>query len=152
MTETKDDYALHQGLGYRLSRLSKHVQNRLETALAPHGITRLRWCVLSGIGLENVTTPSDIADYIGITRQAASRLLVQMRKDGLIDQALTETDGRSRHLSLTPLGQDKLDLCHPIVRENQAHFSDKLSPKQHLLLDELLAALLVGETKPLDRF
>lgn len=145
-------YRLHRRLGFRLSRLSKLMQNRLESRLAEHGITRLKWCVLSGVGLECVATPSDLADHIGITRPAISRLLLQMRKEKLVLQSLDETDGRSRQIDLTELGQEKLRLCRPLVEENERHFMDKLGVRDGDALNRLLGRLLEGETAHLEQF
>ena len=76
------DFQLHQRLGYKVSRLSRIMQSRLERLIAEQGLTRLMWCVLTGIGDEGVSTPSELADYIGITRPATSRLLREMGGQG----------------------------------------------------------------------
>ncbi len=99
-------YALHQRLGYRLRRLSNLMKARLDMNLAPLGVSRLDSCALSGVGLKHICTPSGIADHIGITRQATSLLLLQVRNDGLIEQSFEETDDRSRRLGLTKKGQE----------------------------------------------
>lgn len=145
-----EDYALHERLGYRLSRLSNLMKARLDKKLAQFGLSRLGWCALSGIGLEAICTPSGLADHIGITRQATSRLLLQLRKDGLIEQSFDERDGRSRRLGLTKKGQEVLDRCRPLVDENQKHFEAKLSPQAMATLSEALEVLLAGEEAELD--
>lgn len=145
-----EGYTLHQRLGYRLSRLSNLMKARLDMKLASFGLSRIGWCALSGIGLEHICTPSGIADHIGITRQATSRLLLQMRKDGLIEQSFDEKDGRSRRLGLTKQGQDVLDRCRPLVEENQKHFEAKLSPEVMATLSDALETLLAGEEAELD--
>ncbi len=145
------DYDLHSGLGFRLSRISKLMQTRLEKGLGHHGISRLEWCVISGIGLQDIATPSGLADHIGITRQAISRLLVQMRKSKLIAQSPDQTDGRSRRLTLTELGANKLVLCRTIVDENHDHFASKLSPESLDTLITTLDKLSAGEVTQLDK-
>lgn len=152
LTSVAEGYRLHRRLGYRLSRLSKLMQTRLEARLAEHGLTRLKWCVLSGVGLERIGTPSELAHHIGITRPAASRLLMQMRKDGLISQSLGDGDGRSRHIELTALGQEALKRCLPLVEDNQRHFTAKLGVEERQALDCVLDTLLDGEDTALDRF
>lgn len=152
LTSATDGYHLHQRLGYRLSRLSKLMQTRLEAGLAEHGLTRLKWCILSGVGLEGIATPSELADHIGITRPAASRLLMQMRKNDLIGQSLDDVDGRSRQIELTPLGQETLKRCLPLVEDNQRHFTDKLGVQEIEAFGRVLDRLLEGEEASLDRF
>jgi DNA-binding MarR family transcriptional regulator len=48
-----------------------------------------------------VRTPSELADYIGITRPAASRLLKRMEARGFVTRASGDGDGRSVDLGLT---------------------------------------------------
>ena len=144
-------YSLRDGLGYRLSRLSKLMQARLDQRLAPQGVTRIKWCVLSGVGLEGITTPSGLADHIGITRQAMSRLLLQMIGDGLIDRRLDASDGRARHIALTKLGYARLAVCLPLVLENQRHFAAKLPTAEMAQLSRLIDAMLLGEDTALDK-
>jgi len=138
-------YNLHGRLGFRFSRLSSMMKARLDKSLAQHGMTRVSWCILSGIALEDVTTPSGLAEHTGMTRQAISRVLVQMRKDGLIEQSFDAQDGRSRRLALTDHGQSILALCRPLVDENHDRFASKLSAKELAALDQILDALLEGE-------
>ncbi|QBF33029.1 MarR family winged helix-turn-helix transcriptional regulator [Thalassococcus sp. S3] len=149
--ETSIDYRLHARLGFRLSRLSRLVQTRLEQKLDSYGMTRLKWCVLSGVALEAVTTPSSLAAHIGLTRPSVSRLLMQMRKEGLIRQDLDEEDGRSRHITLTELGQERLRQCRPIVDENEQYFMKKLATDKAAAFSEGLDTLLSGENMRLDR-
>lgn len=145
------DYDLHSRLGFRLSRLSSLMQARLEQHLATHEISRIEWCVLSGVGLQAITTPSALADHIGITRQAMSRLLVQMRARELLAQSFDQKDGRSRRLTLTDKGQTTLRLCKPLVDENQQHFASKIPAEQLALFSEALNTLLTGETAALEQ-
>lgn len=149
-TSTNSTYDLHARLGFRLNRLSKLMKLRLDQKLAPLGVSRIGWCVLSGVGLQYITTPSELASHIGVTRQAMSRLLLQMRKDGLLEQSFSEDDGRSRQVSLTPKGVDTLNRCRPLVDENQAYFAGKLSPQALAAFDEALNVLLAGDATELD--
>lgn len=110
----------------------------------------MKWCVLSGIGLENIVSPSELADHIGITRPATSRLLNELRNDGLVAQALDQSDGRSRRLSITGQGQKTLRQCLPLVDENEKYLADKLDGESLQLFSRTLNLLLDGETAELD--
>ncbi|MGH1447575.1 MAG: MarR family winged helix-turn-helix transcriptional regulator [Cognatishimia sp.] len=152
LKEPKTEYDLRSRLGFRLSRLSKIIQDRLEKKLSKYGLSRLQWCVLSGIGLEDITTPSEIADHVGITRQAISRLLLQMRKKGWIEQEFDPKDGRSRRLVITESGRALLEACHPIVNENQTYFTNKLNAEELRMLDITLSKLVEGELTRVDSY
>lgn len=144
------DYALRQQIGFKLSRTSRLMQQRLEAALATQGLTRLTWCVLSSIGLEGISTPSGIADNLGVTRPMLSRLIKSMSREGLITVTLDPDDGRNRQLGLTAKGSETLAVCQPLVRANNQHFAAKLTPEQMQTLHELVDVLIEGEAPYLD--
>ena len=143
-------YKLQQRLGFRLSRLSRLMQSRLEADLADYGLTRLRWCVLSSVEIEGHHAPSELAEHIGITRPAMSRLLKEMIREGLVERALDDADGRSRQISVTEAGRAKLHASWPKVDANQTHFMSKLSITQQAALYDALDSLMMGESKMLD--
>lgn len=145
-----NDYRLHDRLGYRLSRLSRLMQAQLERELAPHGLNRLKWCALSGVALEGLTSPSDLAAHIGITRPATSRLLKAMEQERLIGRALALDDGRAREIQLTDLGHEKVAACRPLVERHNRHFVAKLAPDHLAQLFMALDDLTRGESVELN--
>lgn len=138
-------YLLHDRLGYRVSRLARIMQTRLEAVLAEEDLTRMMWLVLTGLGEDGVSTPSELADYIGITRPAASRLLRRMDARGFVARTGSDGDGRSIALALTERGRTVLDRARPHVDEMTAHFVSKLDPATHTALMDGLARLAEGE-------
>ncbi len=122
-----EEYTLHNRIGFKVTRLARIMEARLEKQLSEHGITRLMWCVLRGVGMENVTTPSGLADYICITRPAVSRLLKTMEERGLLARTGMD-DKRFTEVALTKLGEEKTRVCHVLVRELNDHFAGKLDP------------------------
>lgn len=147
------DYELHNRLGYRVSRLSRIMQNRLEAMIQDHELTRLMWCVVTGVGEERVNTPSGLADYIGVTRPAASRLLRSLEKKGLVQRSNgCSTDGRSVKVELTGQGEAVLRTTRAKVDELNAHFRGKLPPEQYECLMDALELLAKGEDEGLTDF
>lgn len=138
-------YALHDRLGYRVSRLARIMQTRLEAVLEAEGLTRMMWLVLTGLGEDGVRTPSELASYIGITRPAASRLLRRMEARGFVTRAEAKGDGREVALGLAPAGRAVLDRARPAVDAVTAHFTAKLDPATHEALMRGLARLAEGE-------
>lgn len=145
------DYELHKRLGYRVSRLSKIMQSRLERLIAKQGLTRLMWCVLTGVGEEAVTTPSDLADYIGITRPATSRLLREMEAKGMVSRNGSDADGRGRTVALTALGRQLQEAARPSVEDVNAHFTAKLKPDELAALLACIERLVAGEDERITR-
>lgn len=142
-------YELHKRLGYRVSRLSRIMQSRLEQILGEHRITRLAWCALTGIGEEGVSTPSELAVYIGVTRPATSRLLRDLEARGLVARANGSADGRSVTLSLTEMGEKITRKSRVLVDEMNQHFKAKLDPEHLAQVLRGLEILSAGEDEKL---
>lgn len=143
------EYELHKRLGYRVSRLSRIMQGRLEQILGEHRITRLAWCALTGIGEEGVSTPSELAVYIGVTRPATSRLLRDLEARGLVARANGSADGRSVTLSLTEMGEKITRKSRVLVDEMNQHFKAKLDPEHLAQVLRGLEILSAGEDEKL---
>lgn len=146
-----NDFTLHNRIGYKVTRLARLMEVRLEKRIGEHGITRLMWCVLRGVGMENVTTPSALASYIGIARPAISRLLKTMEEQGLLVRNGIDTDGRVTEVHLTDAGRRKMRACHRLVKELNTHFSDKLEPQAYKDFMRAIDQLTEGENATLIR-
>jgi DNA-binding MarR family transcriptional regulator len=145
-------YDLHNRLGFRLSRLAQIMQSRLEGRLAPLGLTRLSWCVLTGVTDAQITAPSDLAAYIGITRPTMSRLLRGLEARGFVLRAAGQGDGRAVALVLTEAGRAAHAEARKIVDAEGTHFAAKLTPAQHAAFMQAISLLDDGETQTLTGF
>ncbi len=145
-------YRIRRRLGFRVTRLAAILEQALDESLAPHGLSRLEWSVLASIGLEEVTTPSDIAGHLGITRPATSRVLTRMRGNGLLAQDFDAADARKTRLRLTDKGRHTLSLCLPLVEAHQTHFLSKVDPAHLEAFQSGLDALLEGEKARFEDF
>ncbi len=146
-----DEYTLHNRIGFKVTRLARLMEARLEGQLEEHGITRLMWCVLRGVGMEGVTTPSALAGYICIARPAISRLLKNMEHKGLLVRKSTGADGRYTEVCLTAKGKQTMEACHVLVQELNAHFSEKLAPQTYEDFMQAVDTLTDGENATLMR-
>lgn len=152
MTSPDDTYRLHRRLGWRVSRMARIMQSRLEDVLEAEGLTRLMWVVLCGLGEDGIETPSEMATYIGITRASTSRLLTTMEARGLINRTTPPGhDARQVALTLTPKGLAILTTYRPATDAMTAHFLAKLSPEQARILMEALSIMAQGEGDNLTR-
>lgn len=146
-----DDYTLHNRIGFKVTRLARLMEARLEEQIGEYGVTRLMWCVLRGVGMEGVTTPSALAGYICIARPAISRLLKNMEIKGLLVRHGTDGDGRYTQIRLTTDGEQKMKQCHVLVQELNAHFSAKLGPQVYADFMQTIDTLTEGENATLMR-
>ncbi|MCY6383753.1 MarR family winged helix-turn-helix transcriptional regulator [Hoeflea prorocentri] len=145
------DFTLHNRIGYKVTRLARLMEARLEKQIGEYGITRLMWCVLRGVGMEGVTTPSGLASYIGIARPAVSRLLKSMEQRGLLQRNGIDRDGRVTEVHLTDEGRRLMEACHGLVRELNSHFSEKLEPLAYDSFMQTIDRLTEGENATLMR-
>jgi DNA-binding MarR family transcriptional regulator len=134
-------FTLHDGLGYQLTIAARTNNASFECELATLGLTRQMWCVLVAVGEQRITTPSAIADYIGIIRAATSRTLKQMEKSGLVDRASGNADKRTTRVALTHHGQTLLARSLPLARSNRANLNTALNADEQTQLANLLQKL-----------
>jgi len=146
-----EDFKLHQRFEYKINKLARLMQNRLEVGLEKHGITRVQWIALTAIEIEDKSSPSDLAEHIGVSRPAISRMLKLMESISLIERSLIGSDGRTRQLTLTDKGRQCMVKCWPHVQETEQYFLDKVSETQREALDLAAQALMRGEPEALDK-
>jgi DNA-binding MarR family transcriptional regulator len=137
----QDRYDLHSGLGYQLAIAARTNNAGFDESLSALGLTRQTWCVLVAVGEQQITTPSAIADYIGIIRPAASRTLKQMDENGLLKRSAGDIDKRSTTVALTERGIDLLRKSMPVALKTREHIDAALSPTEQSQLSNLLAKL-----------
>ncbi len=150
MTKQKR-YSLQKGLGYRLSLLASITSRKIETYLADLGLTRLMWCVLLAIEEEGLTQPSEIADFIGINRTAASRTLRQMHERKLINRLPGRDDGRNIVVAATEKGKKALDKAIPKALVVAQDIRSKLTEEEVAVFEGLVDKMLAGEIRDLSK-
>ncbi len=144
-------YSLQKGLGYRLSLLASITSRKIETYLADLGLTRLMWCVLLAIEEEGLTQPSEIADFIGINRTAASRTLRQMHERKLINRLPGRDDGRNIVVTATEKGKKALDKAIPKALVVAQDIRSKLTEEEVAVFEGLVDKMLAGEIRDLSK-
>lgn len=144
-------YNLQTALGYRLTLLASINNRKFERALSDLGLTRLMWCVLLSVEEEQLTHPSDIAAFIGIDRTAASRTIRSMKAADLIDVKRADDDGRSRHVTTTELGKQRLDRSIPLAVQASKNLKSKLEKHELVEFERLIEKMLAGEDRSLSK-
>lgn len=142
-------YRLHLSLGYQLSVTSRMQERRLEEKLKELGLTRITWCVLLAVGNEGLAQPSEIADFVGIDRTAASRALRQMEAEGLIAREAGTGDRRTTTVALTAAGRRHLERGTPMAEASNEVLVGRLDAEERANLSRLLEKLRAGEARRL---
>ncbi|HCH23722.1 MAG TPA: hypothetical protein DE179_05430 [Oceanospirillaceae bacterium] len=144
-------YNLHDRLGYKLT-LAAQVNNQLlVNLLSQLNLTRQMWCVLVAVGEQQLSQPSDIADYIGIQRAAVSRTLKDMHNKGLLQRISDPQNGKQTLVNLTLEGQALLAQSLLQTEQSTQRLNTKLNDSERQELDRLLSQYLSGPMDPPSR-
>ena len=147
---TPPPYDLHASLGYQLTLTARLQERRFETAIKQLGLNRVAWCVLLAVQQGDLH-PSAIATFIGIDRTAVSRALKQMEATGLITRGTGSADKRTKSVSLTDLGRNKLARATPMAEAARQTLESRLTDHERATFTRLLAKLRTGDDAPLQR-
>jgi DNA-binding MarR family transcriptional regulator len=86
--------------------------------------------------------PSDLADQIGLSRSATTRLIDRLERSGLVERRVCGSDRRGTYVSLTPRGQEvfrKAGRVH--LRGIDEHVGSHLTNEELAQLKALLGKL-----------
>lgn len=132
-------------IGFHVSRLARLMQARFEAGLEGTELTRLGATLLLGIEEDGQSSPSKLAEYLGITRPALSRLLRRLEAQGYVQLRVASDDGRARHVHLTERGVASLDQIRQASFALHSHFAAKLSNEELSDFKRLMLILLKDE-------
>lgn len=132
---------LENHLGYWLRRVSNAVSGAFSRALQEKQTSVAEWVLLRELHERQQSTPGDLADILGLTRGAVSKIVDKLEAKGWVQADMKVNDSRSRLLSLTRQGRRNLPILAKIADRNDAHFFDCLDAKEQGVLRELLTRL-----------
>jgi MarR family transcriptional regulator, lower aerobic nicotinate degradation pathway regulator len=132
-------------LGYWLRHVSNHVSQAFARKLAAKDVTVAEWALMRVLHDRAPTLPSQLADDMGMTRGAITKLADRLLAKGLIDREASPDDGRSHTLRLTAKGADLTPELAALADENDAecfaHLSDQDRRAMLRILKEAVARL-----------
>lgn len=126
-------------LGYWLRRVSNAVSGEFARALETRQTSVAEWVLLHEIHQRGQATPGDLAEALGITRGAVSKVMDKLDGKGWIRSRAKVGDSRSQLLSLTEEGRRSLPVLAGIADEDDEHFFAFLSCEERDALRLLLA-------------
>jgi DNA-binding MarR family transcriptional regulator len=130
---TLEDHA-----GYWLRYVSNHVSHAFARKVEAEGVTVAEWVLLRAMLDAGIANPSLIADAVGMTRGAVSKLVERLSRKKLVVRSSSEGDRRYQTVELTAAGKRLVPVLARLADENDREFFG------HLKLDErtrLLALL-----------
>ena len=120
--------SLESHLGYWLRYVSNHVSHAFALKLEGRGVTVAEWVVLREL-YDGGSAPSALADRLGLTRGAISKLADRLIAKELIVRRANASDRRFQSLALTRQGRATLPKLAALADENDEEFFADLNLK-----------------------
>ncbi|GMV99502.1 MAG: hypothetical protein AMXMBFR84_06410 [Candidatus Hydrogenedentota bacterium] len=140
--KTKPISQLDDHLGYWLRFVSNHVSHAFKLKVEACGVTVAEWVVLRELLRHGKTNPSAIADVLGMTRGAISKLTDRLIVKGLVARGEVRSDQRFHTVALTAAGKRLVPRLAALADANEEEFFGHLSKAQRAELKELLTDLV----------
>ena len=130
--------SLQSHLGFWLRFVSNHVSHAFKLKVEAHGVTVAEWVVLRSIFDADNVNPSEVAERLGMTRGAISKLIDRVVAKRLVKCTVEKGDRRFQSLVLTPAGRKLVPALAALADQNDAEFFAHLSDEQRSSLMTLL--------------
>ncbi|WP_205875725.1 MarR family winged helix-turn-helix transcriptional regulator [Mycobacterium camsae] len=135
-----------------VQRLAATGRPRLQSAFAAAGLDGIR--PAQAVALVPLATgglhASDLADRLGVSRQAVAQAITALERNGYVTRAPNPDDARTRIIELTPRGRQTLRVMRSTALELEGHWEQLLGQRR---LGELRTTLrmLLAACDPDDR-
>ena len=140
MSEPVSDLETH--LGYWLRYVSNHVSQAFARKVEARGVTVAEWVVLRELYDADDAAPARIAERIGMTRGAITKLADRLLAKALIERRDNPQDGRSQLLRLSETGRALVPELARLADRNDAEFFDHLTPDDRARLERILRGVV----------
>jgi DNA-binding MarR family transcriptional regulator len=118
---------LEAHLGYWLRFVSNHASHAFSVKLAARGVTVAEWVLLRELYDRESAAPSELAERLGMTRGAISKLVERLSVKSLVTRSGDARDGRRHHLTLSPAGRSLAPELAALADRNDEEFFGQLS-------------------------
>ena len=139
--------------GYWLRMVSNAVSQAFARRVADEGVTVAEWVFLRALFDAQALAPTALADSMGMTRGAISKLGDRLVAKGLVQRDRVDEAGRGQLLTLTAEGAAKVPRLARLADANDADFFGGLTGDDRAALDRILQALATNRgltAAPLD--
>ncbi len=133
------DLTVH--IGFWLRMVSNYVSHAFAAKLAEKEVTVAEWSLMRALYTREPMPPSRVADEMGMTRGAITKLADRLIAKSLIVRKASAKDGRAQTLALTDRGSDLVPQLAELADRNDAEFFDCLTAHQRGTLKRFLKSL-----------
>jgi DNA-binding MarR family transcriptional regulator len=139
-TQPVSDLTAH--LGYWLRYVSNHVSQAFARKVEAHGVTVAEWVLMRQLLEEEALAPSRLADRMGMTRGAITKLADRLIAKSLLTRKADPDDGRAQTLALTAKGRRLVPELAALADVNDGEFFNHLAPKDRAALLRILRGIV----------
>lgn len=132
---------LEEHLGYLLRRVSNAASGAFARALKEKQTSIAEWVVLRAVYERGKVAPGELADLLGLTRGAVSKIIDKLEAKGWVHASAKAEDSRFRVISLTRGGRRSAPVLAAIADRNDATYFDCLSERERTSLRAILVKL-----------
>jgi len=125
-------------LGYWLRLVSTHVSHAFARKVESQGVTVAEWVFLRALFSREGVLPSQLAETLGMTRGAVSKLSDRLLVKKLIARTAHEQDARAHTLALTRKGRELVPILAALADANDEEFFASLDASER---SELMALM-----------
>ena len=140
-------------LGYWLRYVSNAVSHAFARMLEARGVTVAEWVVLRDLYDREADAPSRIAERLGVTRGAITKLADRLIAKGLVKRLANPDDARAQTLRLTDAGCALVPELSRLADSNDAEFFTDMPSEDRQNIERILKDIIVRRgltTLPLD--
>ena len=141
-TEVAKVSPLEAHAGYWLRFVSNHVSHAFSRKLAARGVTVAEWVVLRELLDAGAAAPSRLADRLGMTRGAITKLADRLVAKALLDRRQDRDDGRAQTLALTEQGRALVPALSALADKNDAEFFGHLTAAERQWLERMMKEIV----------
>jgi len=127
--------------GYWMRMVSNAVSQEFARKVSGEDVTVAEWSFMRALCDLEPIPPSVLAERMGMTKGAISKLAERLVAKGLVERAESQQDKRAHSLSLTTEGQAKIPVLASLADKNDAEFFGVLTKEEHETLDRILRVL-----------
>jgi DNA-binding MarR family transcriptional regulator len=132
---------LKSHIGFWMRLVSNHVSHGFARKLLASDVTVAEWVVLREMYGMDAVTPSVLAEQIGMTRGAISKLIDRLLEKQMVTREECSDDRRFQSVALTAKGGRLVPKLAALADENDAEFFSALSGAERKELARLLQKL-----------
>ncbi|MDH4438937.1 MAG: MarR family transcriptional regulator [Rhizobium sp.] len=127
--------------GYWMRMVSNAVSQEFARKVSGEDITVAEWSFMRALYDFEPTAPSALAEQMGMTKGAISKLADRLVAKGLVEKVESREDQRAHSLSLTREGRARIPVLASLADQNDAEFFGVLTNEEHETLDRILRVL-----------